>query len=77
MAGGRAIVITGEQIRAARLLLGWSKAKLARKSGVSDSSIWHIENGSGRSREQTLAKVGVALLDTRVSSSPAAPTSLG
>jgi transcriptional regulator with XRE-family HTH domain len=59
-------MITGPQIRAARLLLGWSQARLARESGVSGSSIHRIENGVTDSQDNTLAQIGVTLLDAGV-----------
>jgi transcriptional regulator with XRE-family HTH domain len=36
-------MITGAQVRSARALLKWKLPELARRSGVSESSIWRIE----------------------------------
>ena len=40
-------MITGTQIRIARAALGWTVAELARRSGVSASSIQRAETGGG------------------------------
>jgi transcriptional regulator with XRE-family HTH domain len=42
------INISPERCRAARLLLGWSRDKLAGVSGISASSIARLETGTGR-----------------------------
>jgi len=59
------MTITGDQIRAARRLLGWSQRQVSRESGVSISTISKIESGLFVS-EYLLAKVAVALLDAGV-----------
>jgi transcriptional regulator with XRE-family HTH domain len=56
-------MITGPQIRAARGLLGWSRAKLSRQSGVSASSIERFENDRHGSRDSTLAAIETALVE--------------
>jgi transcriptional regulator with XRE-family HTH domain len=38
-------MITGEQVKAARKLLGWSQMRLSRKSGFGDSTIAKFERG--------------------------------
>jgi transcriptional regulator with XRE-family HTH domain len=38
-------MITGDQIRAARKLLGWSRDRLAPRAGVSRTVIWKLEDG--------------------------------
>jgi transcriptional regulator with XRE-family HTH domain len=40
-------MITGAQIRMARAALGWTVAELARRSGVSASSIQRAESADG------------------------------
>jgi ribosome-binding protein aMBF1 (putative translation factor) len=40
-------MITGEQVKAARKLLGWSQARLSSKSGFGDSTIAKFERGKG------------------------------
>jgi predicted transcriptional regulator len=52
-------VPTAEQIRAARGLLGWSSAELARQAHVSPTTIVRCERGSGipRVRMETLETV--------------------
>ena len=37
--------ITGSQIRAARVLLGWSQPDLASAAGVSKENVSYVENG--------------------------------
>jgi predicted transcriptional regulator len=54
-------MITGAQIRAARLLLGWSQFELSRQSGVSEASIQRIEKGLIEPRNSTQAAIGMAL----------------
>jgi ribosome-binding protein aMBF1 (putative translation factor) len=56
-------MITGPQIRAARGLLGWSRARLSWQSGVSASAIERFENERHDSRESTLAAVETTLID--------------
>lgn len=52
----------GEHIRAIRTALGWSKARLARKAGVSQSVINDIEAGKNNNpRIKTLWKLGHAM----------------
>jgi ribosome-binding protein aMBF1 (putative translation factor) len=46
-------VPTAEQIRAARALLGWSAAELARRARVSPTTLANCERGSGIPRAQT------------------------
>ena len=55
-------MITGPQIRAARLLLGWSQFELSRQSGVSEASIQRIEKGLRVPRESTQTAIGMALV---------------
>jgi transcriptional regulator with XRE-family HTH domain len=38
-------MITGEQVKAARKLLGWSQVRLSSKSGFGDSTIAKFERG--------------------------------
>lgn len=56
-------VLTVEQLRAARGLLGWSQAKLAKISGVAISTIKRMEGERGplRSSAENLVKVREAL----------------
>ena len=41
-------MITGEQVKAARALLGWSQMKLADEAGLNASTIVKMETGNGR-----------------------------
>jgi transcriptional regulator with XRE-family HTH domain len=64
-------VITIEQLRAARSLLGWSQSKLAQRAGVSLPTVKRVESGTGpRVSDQARAKLqraleaaGIAFLD--------------
>lgn len=51
---------TIEQIRAARALLGWSQGELAEQSGLSQTGIARIENGSNQPNSTTLDKITTA-----------------
>ena len=53
--------ISGAQIRAARILLGWSQAQLSSRCGVSESSIVRIEGESFGAKSSTRGKIGLAL----------------
>ena len=48
---------TIEQIRAARALLDWSQSDLAEHSGLSQTGIARIENGTNQPNSRTLAKI--------------------
>jgi transcriptional regulator with XRE-family HTH domain len=41
-------MITGEQVKAARKLLGWSQVRLSSRSGFGDSTISQFERGEIR-----------------------------
>jgi transcriptional regulator with XRE-family HTH domain len=49
-----AAMITAGQIRAARALIGWKQADLAKASGVSEISVKNIERGATDPRSSTL-----------------------
>ena len=49
-----AMMISAEQIRAARALLGWTQADLARRSGISEVAIKNVERGMTDPRSSTL-----------------------
>ena len=59
-------MIIPSQIRAARALIGWTQAKLASASGVSEVSIKGIERGTTDPRSKTLAAIIAALGDQGV-----------
>jgi transcriptional regulator with XRE-family HTH domain len=40
------MIITGAQVKAARLLLGWSQKKLAAETGVTTATIAKFEGGT-------------------------------
>lgn len=50
-------MIDYRQIRAARALLNWSQADLARASGLATSSVKNIESERGSARKETLEQV--------------------
>jgi len=56
-------LITIRQIKAARALLAWSQADLARHSGVSEPTVARLESFDGelRGREQTVEKIRRAI----------------
>ena len=63
-------VITPAQIRAARALIGWTQAALARASGVSEIAIKNLERGATDPRVSTINNIerafdqaGVVFLD--------------
>lgn len=51
---------TIEQIRAARALIGWSQGDLAERSGLSQTGIARIENGTNHPNSSTIAKITAA-----------------
>jgi transcriptional regulator with XRE-family HTH domain len=60
---GLEFLATTRQIKAARALLGWSQADLARRSGVSEPTIARLEAADGElgGREGTGDKIHAAL----------------
>ena len=58
--------ISGAQIRAARILLGWSQAELSCRCGVSESSIAKIEGGWLGARNSTRGKIALALIGSGI-----------
>ena len=57
-------IITGDQIRAAKALLRWSGEELARRSGISLSTIRRVEGQSGIPEVQsvkTMTSIKLAL----------------
>lgn len=53
-------MIAGEQIKAARKLLGWTRSRLAARSGVSEGTVKTFEGGK-RPRERLVLKIRRAL----------------
>lgn len=53
-------MLTIEQIRAARALIGWSQGELADHAGLSQTGIARIENGTNKPNSSTLAKITTA-----------------
>jgi transcriptional regulator with XRE-family HTH domain len=55
-------VITREQIRAARGLLGWSQTQLAKRAGMSLPTVKRMETGTGpKVSEEARARIRDAL----------------
>ena len=56
-------MVTIRQVKAARSLLGWSQADLARRSGISEPTIARLEAVDGElgGREETGRKIQSAL----------------
>ena len=63
---GLSDIISGAQIRAARILLGWSQAQLSRRCDVSQSSISKIEGDLLELKESTREKITGALAAARI-----------
>jgi DNA-binding XRE family transcriptional regulator len=59
----RGVLIRIRQVKAARALLGWSQADLARRSGISEPTIARLEAGEGElgGREDTAWKIQKAI----------------
>jgi transcriptional regulator with XRE-family HTH domain len=51
------MTITGQQVKPALLLLGWSREKLEAKAGISAQTVWNFEAGKGRPRVRTVRKL--------------------
>jgi transcriptional regulator with XRE-family HTH domain len=60
------MTITGEQVRAARELLGWPRSTLARKSRLSESTITNLENGRRTLSPLSVLAIRRALESARV-----------
>jgi predicted transcriptional regulator len=60
------VVITIPQIRAARALIGWTQADLARASGVSEIAIKNMERGKTDPRMSTLSAIERAFAEAGV-----------
>jgi predicted transcriptional regulator len=60
------IVLTPRQLRAARVLIGWSRAMLARKSGVPLPTLDKIEGGKTDPKLTTAGKLRRTLEDAGV-----------
>jgi transcriptional regulator with XRE-family HTH domain len=60
------MVITRQQIRAARALLGWTQAHLAEASGLSTIGIQSIENAVSDPRASTLLAIESAFKEVGV-----------
>jgi transcriptional regulator with XRE-family HTH domain len=42
------MTLTGQQVKAARLLLGWSQERLAAEAGIQTRTVGNFEGGKGR-----------------------------
>ena len=49
-------MLTPEQLRAARALVDWSRNELAKKSSVSQNTVWGFEQGRSDPKRSTLQK---------------------
>jgi len=59
-------MITGRQIKAARALLGWDAADLAKRAKLSRETVSNIENDLVQARENTLADIVRVFVDNRL-----------
>lgn len=64
-------MIEARQIRAARALLGWSQADLARAAGMATSSIKNLESANGSARRETFTLIRDTLEAAGVEFTPA------
>jgi predicted transcriptional regulator len=62
----KAPMLTPDQIRAARALLGWKQSDLASASGVSTVAVKNIEAGRTDARASTLSKLETAFNEAGV-----------
>lgn len=59
-------MITGKQIRAARVLVDWDADDLAQRIGMSRVSIQNIERGDARPKPETIEKITRAFSDVGI-----------
>jgi transcriptional regulator with XRE-family HTH domain len=59
-------MITGKQLRAARMLAEWDATDLARKTGLTSETIFKIERGTTNPRPATVAKIIQAFEKERI-----------
>jgi transcriptional regulator with XRE-family HTH domain len=61
--GAHAALVTIRQVKAARALLGWSQADLARRSSISEPTIARLESTDGQlgGRQATTEKITRAI----------------
>jgi len=59
-------MITGKQIRAARIFLEWDAEDLAAKAGVNRETVFNIERGTVQARPSTIDKIVKAFHDYRI-----------
>jgi transcriptional regulator with XRE-family HTH domain len=50
-------MITGEQVKAARKLLGWSQMTLAFEAGINQTTVAKFERGESRAEERTVSTI--------------------
>ncbi|PBB88938.1 hypothetical protein CK215_30380 [Mesorhizobium sp. WSM3864] len=66
-------LLSGEQSKAARALLSWSRVRLAARAHVSEPTILKFENGSRNLNRRHAAAIRRALEDAGVVFSPGGP----
>jgi len=59
-------MITGKQIRAARVLVDWDAEDLAKRVGMSRIAIQNIERGDARPKPETMEKIKRAFFDAGI-----------
>ncbi|MCL2473334.1 MAG: helix-turn-helix domain-containing protein [Alphaproteobacteria bacterium] len=59
-------MITGKQIRAARIFLDWDAKDLADKAGVNRETVFNIERGTVQARPSTIKKIVKTFYDAGV-----------
>ncbi|KGM35265.1 helix-turn-helix domain-containing protein [Inquilinus limosus] len=66
-------MIAPQQIRAARRMLNWTQAELARRARLSVTGLHNIEAGVANPRASTLARISSALENGRAPQAAARP----
>ncbi|PBB94748.1 MULTISPECIES: helix-turn-helix transcriptional regulator [unclassified Mesorhizobium] len=69
----RRALLSGEQSKAARALLSWSRVRLAAKAHISEPTVVDFENGSRNPNPRHVAAIRQALEDAGIAFSPEGP----
>jgi transcriptional regulator with XRE-family HTH domain len=54
-------MITGDQVKAARKLIGWSQETLGLEAGINQATVMKFERGESRAEERTISAIQRAL----------------
>jgi transcriptional regulator with XRE-family HTH domain len=64
-------MIAGEQVKAARKLLGWSQMTLGLEAGTNQQTVVKFERGESRTEGRTISDIQRALETAGVAATPA------